>query len=104
MSKIKATVNTGSTESGCEFLRLLPLEKMYKVQIIPDGCGFVKVSFYFELKRNTMQIDMSDSFCVGYNGEGPNGLYDILIEGGFPEETALKVFEISRYEETTLTK
>ncbi len=104
MSKINVVVNTGSTESGCEFLRLLPLEKMYKVQIIPDGCGFVKVSFYFELERNTMQIDMSDSFCVGYNGEGPTGLHDIMIEGGFPEEIASKVFEISRYAETTLTK
>lgn len=104
MSKIKATVNTGSTSSGCEFLRLLPLEKLSKIQIIPDGNGFVAVSFFFELERNTMQIDIADAFCVGYNGEGPNGLYDILIEGGFPQETALKVFEISRYEETTLTK
>lgn len=51
-----------------------------------------------------MQIDVLGAFCVGYRGEGPWGLHDLMTDAGFSEYTASRVFEISRYAETILIK
>ena len=98
-------VEAGATSFACDFLRNFKLEKIKEVSITPAEYGGIVVSFFYETYPNMfMKIDMKDAFCVGYRGEGPWGLHDIMIEAGFPEYTASRVFEISRYAENTFVK
>ena len=100
-----AVVEAYCTEWGKDFLRKFDLKQVAEVQIIPDGSGFIIARFYVETAfRCFIQIDMKHAFCVGYGGEGPWGLHDIMIEAGYPEEQASKVFNISRYEQTVFVK
>lgn len=102
---LKATVDTGATAFACEHLRMFPLEKLIQVTVIPMEYDAIKVSFLFETQPDfCYQIDVLNAFCVGFRGEGPWGLHDLMIEAGFPEETASKVFVISRYDKTVLKK
>ena len=102
---LTATVDTGATQFALEHLRMYPLEKIQKVIVAPLQYGAISVSFLFDTQPNLgFRVNVLNSFCVGYKGEGPWGLHDIMIEAGFPEEVAQRVFEISRYDETVLEK
>ena len=102
---IASVVDVGATKFACEYLRYFELNQITEIKLTPASFNKVIVSFYFETSPDLfMQIDILNGFCVGYHGEGPQGLYDIMIDAGFSEHTASRVFEISRYAETVLTK
>lgn len=100
-----AVVESYCTEWGKDFLRNFNLKQLEEVQIIPDGSGFITARFYVKTAFGCfIQLDVKHAFCVGYGGEGPRGLHDIMIEAGYPEHQASKVFTISRYEHTIIVK
>lgn len=102
---LTSDVNTGATHFACEYLRNFNLTELAEVQIKPMPHDSIMVSFFFETQPNFfMQIDIRNAFCVGYSGTGPWGLHDIMIDAGFPEDTANRVFVISRYEYTELKR
>lgn len=102
---LTATIDTGATAYALEHLRMYPLEKVQKVIVAPTQNHAICVSFLFDTQPNFgYRVNVLNAFCVGYSGEGPSGLHDIMIEAGFPEDVANKVFEISRYDETVLEK
>lgn len=95
----------GTTSESIEYLRKFPLDILQTVIVKPDGNGYVSVSFLFDITPNNgYTVTISNGFCVGYKGEGPWGLHDLMIEAGFAPEEAEKVFSISRYDETVLHK
>lgn len=102
---LTSVVDTGATAFACEHLRMFPLEKIIQVTVIPKEHDTICVSFLFETRPGfCYQVDVLNAFCVGYRGEGPWGLHDLMIDAGFTEETASRVFVISRYDKTVLKK
>ncbi len=103
---LKALVDTDATDRAIEFLRNFRLSQLEAVKIIPEEHDKVVVNFYFKTSNlaSYNKIAIKNAFCVGYKGEKTMGLHDIMIDAGFDEFTASKVFAISRYEETVLKK
>ena len=102
---LTANVETGATHYALQYLRKHDLTQLQKVVIIPDNHGFICAQFQFDMKKlYGYSVNISGGFNVGYRGEGPYGLHDIMVEAGFPEDIASKVFEISPYEKTELER
>ena len=82
---------TDSTEHGVEFLKRLPLRDVFKVTIEKERAmaGPAKVTFYF---TNGDVVMIIGAFSTGYDGSCVWGLHDVLIECGYREEDANKVF------------
>ncbi len=102
---LKAVVDTGATQFATKYLRNFDLTQITEIIITPVEHDGIMVTFFFNTSGNMyMQIDVLGAFCVGYRGEGPWGLHDLMTDAGFSEYTASRVFEISRYAETILIK
>ena len=102
---LSSTVDTGGTNFACDYLRNFPLQDLCEVAITPIEHDAINVTFYFMVPSGMFySISIPNAFCVGYGGEGPSGLYEIMREAGFPEETSMQVFSLSRYNEAVLHK
>ncbi len=82
---------TNSTEHGVEFLKRLPLRDVFKVTVEKERAvgSPAKVTFFFS---NGDVVMILGAFSTGYEGSCVFGLYEVLIECGFHEEDARRVF------------
>lgn len=104
---IESDVHTGATSFACEYLRNFQLEKLTEVHVSPHEHDDVIISFFFQKNPNSdlfMQINVYGGFCVGYRGEGPWGLHDLMVDAGFSKDVAKRVFEVSRHEYSEFKK
>lgn len=102
---LRSTVETDTTYFALEFLRMLPLEKIARIEIIPADHDSVLVSLFLESHPGAyIQIDIPNAFSVGYMGEGPRGLYEIMVAAGFNDGIADEIYTLSRYTHTTYLK
>ena len=102
---LSSTVETGGTEFACDYLRNFPLNTLCEVRITPIEHDAINSTFYFLTNFGMYYtISIPWAFCVGYGGEGPTGLYQIMKEAGFPEVVAERVFTMSRYKAEVLHK
>ena len=106
---LKVTVDTPMTSLACETLRKFPLEKTVDVQILHEENSWAEIFARFYLETHPdfnmgYQLDVYGAFQVGCVCQESKGLHDIMIESGFSEEIASRVFKISRFEETVFEK
>lgn len=94
-------IHAYTTAVALENLRAYDLSEINRIVICPLEYGHIMVSFCFS---NDIQLDIPHAFCVGYRGEGPYGLYDIMKAAGFPNQVAQRVFSVSRYEKSVWVK
>lgn len=105
LSYLRAEVTSNSTAHVCEFMRILPLDKVQQVVATPIGYGYAKIMFYFDMGHNQgFQVNVIHAFNVGERNERSAGLYTILREAGFSEKKASKVFEAQTTCTTTINK
>ena len=69
------------------------LDGIVGVEALKNGVP-TEVTFYY---NNREPLAISGAFNIGYAGRGPRGLHDILIEAGFTEEQAEKVYITQNY-------
>lgn len=98
---LRKTIEAFTTASALEHLRMYNLDTLSKIEIVPMEYGHICVTFCFS---NYIKIDVPHAFCVGYRGEGPYGLYDVMKAAGFPNQVAQRVFTVSRYEKSIWIK
>ena len=103
---LQAFVDTSFTPHAIEFLRNFKLSQLEAIKIIPAEHDNVIVNFYFitSTPNNYNKVAIKNAFSVGYKNEGSMGLHDIMIDAGYKEDIASKVFIISKDKETTLKK
>ena len=102
---LTACIDTGATQFACRYLRKFDLKQISEIHITPAEHDHVEITFYFATSPNMFeQITVKHAFSVGYRGEGPWGLHDLMIDAGFSETKASSVFEASIYAETIIVK
>ncbi len=71
-----------TTREGIQLVRQHNLNNLKEVWAIKQGIP-TRVAFFFSDEEEPLVIE--GAFNLGYSGEGPRGLYTLLVEAGFPE-------------------
>lgn len=86
----------GVTETALRYLRgfgspfeIFDFTQICSVVAVKEGIP-CRVEFILNDGRS---IEVENGFNIGYGGEGPTGLYRVLLDAGFSVDDAYKVFE-----------
>ncbi len=85
-----------STSEAEDFMRepgKKRLDGIIGVDALKNGVP-TEVTFYYEDRE---ELAITGAFNIGYKGEGPIGLYNLLLEAGFSAAQAEQVFLVKSY-------